>query len=132
MLQLINSSMKSELTKTQVIEMMKTKQLLQGHHHNISAHPDTYQIGPFRKFAPLRVIEKALPSHTTNKSFTLNQIQKAFGFRNVLSIMKQIEATNKNCLISILVTKPILDLGMVASIDKPKRNTTLGLGLAMI
>ena len=123
-LQLLNSNTKTALSTQQATEMIRDKHLLQGHHHHVSAHPDTYQIGSSRKFAPLRVIDKALPSQTSNKSYTLNQIQQAFGFRNVSSIIKQIEATNKNCLISTLDIEPIIDLGQVASIDKPKRNTT--------
>ena len=123
-LQLLNSKTTIALSKEQITQMISDKHLLQGHHHHISAHPDAYQIGSFRQFAPLRVIDKALPSQNPNKSYTLNQIQKAFGFRNVSSIIKQIEATNKNCIISTLDTEPIIDLGQVASIDKPIRNTT--------
>ena len=123
-LQVLDSDTNTELTHSQTHTLIQNKHLLQGHHHNVTSHPDSYLIDPDRKFAQLRVIDKLLPSHTSNKSFTLNQIQKGFGFRNITSIINQIKQTNRNCLISTLDKEPIIDLGQVAAIDKPQRNTT--------
>ena len=117
-----NTSINS-LTYDEVNSLLQNKKILKGHHHNITSNPEKYQGNHERQFAPLRVIDKVLPSQTSKKSFTIDQIQRSFGFRNVHSIINQIEETNENCLISTLDQEPILDLGKVAAIDKPKRNT---------
>ena len=122
-LQNIYDNNETKITPDEISNLIQAKVFLQGHHHKITSPPPPSQTNPKEKFAPLRVIDKNLPSQTSKKSFTMDQVQKAFGFRNVGSIINQIKETNENCLISTKDVEPILDLGQVASIDKPKRNT---------
>ena len=122
-LQNIMNQTEFSVTSQLISDLINQKCYLQGHHHKISTPPSPSETNPIERFAPLRVIDKNLPSQTTNKSFTMDQVQKAFGFRNVASIIKQIQETSNNCIISTKDVEPILDLGKVASIDKPKRNT---------
>ena len=122
-LQNIDNKSEIKITPKEIFNLVQAKVFLQGHHHKITSPPPPSQTDPEQNFAPLRVIDKNLPSQTSNKSFTMDQVQKAFGFRNVSPIINQIKETNENCLISTKDVEPILDLGKVASIDKPKRNT---------
>ena len=58
-------------------------------------------------------------------SFTIDQLQRRFGFRNVSNILPQIRATSQqNYSISTTDTEPIIDLVNTATIDKSPRNTT--------
>ena len=79
---------------------------------------------PFRSFLPLRVIDKELPSSSKTKLYTIDQIQKGFGFHDVSSIIREIQKISANRYISTLDKEPILDLGQVATFKNPQRNTT--------
>ena len=57
-------------------------------------------------------------------SFTTDQLKRAFGFRNIESILPHIKATShSNFSITSIDKEKKLDLGEIATINKSKRNT---------
>jgi len=101
-------------------QMVANNTLLIGYNYLITkAHAHTRIDAP-----PLRVIDKPLSTATSKASYTINQIKQTFGFRNVSSILKELQQTATNFSISTKERELVLDLGEVASMDMPKGNTT--------
>lgn len=66
-----------------------------------------------------------ISSRAKETSYTFDQLRRSFGFRNISKILPIIKATCKNNFhISTLDEEPIQDLGVTATVDKSKRNTT--------
>ena len=57
-------------------------------------------------------------------TMSIDQLKKGFRFRNVQSIIKELQHTSEKFRLSTLDKEPILDLGEISTIDKSKRNTT--------
>jgi len=107
-------------TKT-IKDLSTTSNLMIGHKHLISQPPDPYsdQLPP----PSLRVVDKPISTSTSKSTYSIDQLRKAFGFRNVASIVKELKETCTNFSISTTDREPILDLGEVSNMDKPPRNT---------
>lgn len=79
-----------------------------------------------------RFENKNLPIHdqpvsSLNKdvTFTVNQLRRAFGFRNITQLLPHIKQCSQETF-SILTQdeEPFIDLGQTATIDKSRKNTT--------
>jgi len=111
-------SNKSEILPTKTVEQMRQKeQILLGHHHNISKNSQA------DSNSSLQLVDKIIQHAPHIATMLIDQMQKGFGFRNVKSIIKEIQQTSNNFRLSTLDKEPILDLGEVSTIDKSKRNT---------
>ena len=100
-------------------EMKAKEQILMGHNHKI-------RIPPSSENSPkLRLVDKPLQHAPHIATLSIDQLKKGFGFRNIQSIIKELQQTSSKFRLSTLDKEPILDLGEVATIDRSKRNTTL-------
>ena len=110
-------SEEQHILPTKSVDKMRQKeQILLGHHHKISNTPRTN--------TPLRLVDKPIQNAPHVATMSVDQMRKGFGFRNVSSIIKEIQQTSTNFRVSTLDKEPILDLGDVTTIDKSKRNTS--------
>ena len=113
------------LKRQQVKQLLNTNKLKFGHHHLITIPDnDTVQIkqppdSPVQK----RTVDIPVTNAPPKSIYTMDQLRKYFGFRNVNSILKELKATTTNFGISTMDTEPVLDIGEAATIDKPRRNT---------
>ena len=101
--------------------------LLPGHQQLLTdaPSPPTVENATNLPTPPLRTHDLPISSLPKDVSFTVDQLQRRFGFRNINNILPQIRETSlPNYSISAQDTEPILDLGNTATIDKSKRNTT--------
>ena len=74
---------------------------------------------------PLPTHDIPISSIPNDVSFTTDQLQRRFGFRNIHNILTRIKETSMpNFSISSHDNEPIIDLGNTATVDKSKRNTT--------
>jgi len=96
--------------------MRQREHILLGHHHKISTNPETH--------TSLRLVDKIIQNAPHIATMSVDQMRKGFGFRNVSSIIKEIQETSNNFRMSTLDKEPILDLGDVSTIDRSKRNTS--------
>ena len=97
--------------------LISKQHLLLGHHHLISK---PLQSDP----PPLRTINSPISGQSSSTSYTIDQLRKGFGFRNVNSFVNELHSTATNFTISTLDREPVLDIGETANSDKHKRNTT--------
>jgi len=97
----------------QIRQWYESKNLLIGHHHKITIpKPKLSEMAPPYCTPKIRVVDTA-PTSSTN-SITLNVdllVCKNFGFRNIDSILKEIQLTSTNIKISTKEREPILDIG---------------------
>ena len=109
---------------------MSNNYILQGQQHHIqkpppntSDIPTTIQsINP--NAAPEPTMHKPLSSWPKTTSLTYDQLKQAFGFRQISHIVEQIkEVSERNFHISNHDSEPVLNLGDVASIPTPNRNS---------
>ena len=108
-------------------ELHANGRLLQGHQYLLSNDTEATSTNTDTNLPKpkLRTHDLPISSLPNDVSFTINQIQRGFGFRNINNIRKQIRETSQNNFsISTSDQEPILDLGSKATIDKSKRNTT--------
>ena len=112
-----DSTIKHIIPASTIKKLANTKDLLIGHHHLIQ-RPNLSNKPP-----PTRVIDLPLANVTPNNSHNINQLRKSFGFRNVDSILKELQLTSSNLNISTNESEPILDLGEITTQDKKARNT---------
>ena len=104
----------------QIKLMIQAKTLLLGHKHKIQT-PN--QQSTLDETPHLNVIHKPLPQIPNKTPISIDQLQKAFGFRNVSSILNEIKATSNHLSISTTDREPILDIGNTATVPKSPRNT---------
>ena len=119
--------MSFNVSKDDIERLTEQGSLLPGHQHHLSnnTEPASAESDSDLPKPPLRVHDIPVSSLPNDVSFTISQIQRGFGFRNVNNILQQIKETSKNNFsISTTDQEPILDLGLTATIDKSKRNTT--------
>ena len=104
----------------QVKLMIQAKTILLGHKHKIhtSTEKSTLDETPH-----LNVVHKPLPQIPDKTPISVDQLQKAFGFRNVSSILNEIKATSDHLSISTTDREPIMDIGNTATLPKSPRNT---------
>jgi len=110
--------------KSQIIEWIKSKRILGGHHHKISVTQTLSEVTKAQAIPKMRVVD--IPPTACSPKITLNvdQLRKNFGFRNINSIIKEMKQTSTNLIISTQDREPIVDIGEVSTIDRPHRNTT--------
>jgi len=102
-----------------VKSMSQSNKILLGHKHKINE-----SISTSNKTYPIKItIDTPLSHIPTSTTMTIDQLRKAFGFRNVTSILNEIKATSQNLHLSTLDKEPIIDIGTIATIDKRPRNT---------
>ena len=104
--------------------------ILRGHGHLVRSL-DTFSSSsknllnsdpPFRP--PMPTEHKPLSGWSSDVSYTIDQLKKGFGFRNIENILPQIkETTQSNFSLTTKDKEKILDLGETATISKTKRNT---------
>jgi len=109
----------TQLSPPQIIDLYTSNRLLMGHSHLITKSHNPESNNP-----PLRTVDKALAQSNKTTSYTMDQMRKMFGFRNIQSILNELKQTTQNLHISTTDSEPIIDLGEVSTINKPKRNTT--------
>ena len=101
--------------------------LLPGHQDLLSNDlqpPEVETDSPIHE-PPLRTHDIPISSLPKDVSFTLDQLQRRLGFRNISNIIKQLQETSKpNFSISSKDLEPIIDLGVTSTVDKSKRQTT--------
>jgi len=108
-----------KLSPPQIIDLYTSNHLLMGHSHLITTMQNQKSDNP-----PLRTVDKALAQSDTTTSYTIDQMRKMFGFRNIQSILAELKQTTQNLHVSTTDNEPIIDLGEVSTIPKPRRNTT--------
>jgi len=116
-----NKSTTIKLNNPQILDLYTSNKLLFGHSHLITkTQPST----PSHASPPLRTVDKPLATSDPTTSYTIDQLKRNFGFRNIQSILNEMKTTINNLHISTSDKEPITDLGEVTTINKPKRNTT--------
>ena len=107
--------------------MIENKTITPGHYERASDNPDTSSaIDSSLPPPPLRTHDLPVSSVPNDVSFTLDQMRRAFGFRNIDRHIKHIQETSiPNYSISTNDYEPITDLGSTSTIDKSNRNKTL-------
>ena len=105
--------------------------ILQGHSHLITKPPPSPESLPQHirsvndKSVPLRTEDEPQSSWPKQRSFTYDKLRYAFGFRDINKILPLLKHTSQpNFSLSSSDTEPIIDLGSVATIKTPSRNTT--------
>ena len=127
----ISTNRKFPISPPQLISLLKQNFILRGHQHHITKplpstsslpkHITTINDTPI----PLRTEDTPLSSWSSSKSFTYDQLRQAFGFRNINKILPLLKQTSQHTFtISTQDAEPIIDLGAVATIKTPSRNTT--------
>jgi len=110
--------------KAQIQKWYEQHKIMIGHTHKITK-PIPNPTAPLTYVPPpIRPIDKPITNATKNITLNMNQLQKGFGFRNVSSMINELQETSTNLVLSTLDKEPIIDIGETASIDRPKRNTT--------
>jgi len=104
----------------QVKTMIQANNILLGHKHKIRAHVEQSTAD---NIPHLSAIHKPLQQIPEKTPISIDQLQKAFGFRNVTSILNEIKATSDHLSISTTDREPILDIGNIATLPKSPRNT---------
>lgn len=106
--------------------MIENKTLISGHHERVSDNPDpSSSSNSSLPPSPLRSHNIPISSIPNDVSFTLDQIRRGFGFRNIDRCIKQIQKNSlPNYFISTTDYEPVTDLGTIATIDKANRNKT--------
>jgi len=120
-----NEDTKYILTRAQVKNLLTTNKLKFGHHHLITI-PDAASSTNHDPLKPVlrRTVDIPLATAPQKAIYSTDQLRKYFGFRNVNTIIKELKQTATNFGISTLESEPILDIGDIATIDKPQRNTS--------
>ena len=115
-----NKTFQHILPKHVIKQLSTNNNLMIGHHHliNSPSTPRVHQPSP-----PIRVVDKLIEKAPPTSVFTIDQLKRAFGFRNVTSIIQELKATSTNFAISTMDREPIIDIGNAANIDKSPRNT---------
>ena len=101
--------------------------LLPGHQQLLSNEPSppADEVETNLPKSPLPTHDIPVSSLPNNVSFTVDQLQRRFGFRNIFPILQQIRETSQpNFSISSSDYEPIIDLGNTSTNAKSKRNTT--------
>ena len=117
-----------EFSTTDISNLHNNGRLFPGHQHLLSdaPSPTTNEIDQPIPKPKLRTHDNPVSSLPNDVSFTVDQLQRRFGFRNISNILHQIRETSQpNYSISTLDQVPIIDLGNTSTIIKSKRNTTL-------
>ena len=115
-----NDSTQIKLNDPELLDLYTSNNLLFGHSHLITK---SNQSRPQSKSPPLRTVDKPLATSDTSTSYTIDQLKRNFGFRNIQSILNEMKTTIDNLHVSTSDKEPITDLGEVTTINKPKRNT---------
>lgn len=105
--------------------------MLRGHGHlirslqSLSSQPKSSLTDTDVSKPPIPTEHKPLSSWPSQVSYTPDQPKKNFGFRNIETILPQIQQTcQSNFFLSVKDKEKVLDLGEVATIHRSKRNTT--------
>jgi len=107
----------------QIKTIWNKQEILIGHHH-LTTLPTLKHSNPEPRIIPnIRIEDKPLTGAPQATTLSIDQLKKAFGFRNIETIIKDIKATSTNLHISTLDREPVIDLGETATIDRNKRNT---------
>jgi len=105
----------------QIKFLIQRRHLLLGHSHLITTHETNTND---HRLPLLRTVDTPLGSSPSKISYSIDQLRRNFGFRNVDSIAKELRITSKDTFsISTLDREPIIDLGEVSTMDRPPRNT---------
>ena len=106
--------------------------ILQGHTHlirqlrslkNLSSSPQT-KTSP--SFPPLPTEHKPISTWPATTSFSIDQLRRGFGFRQIDSILPQIQQTSvPNFTISTKDREKIIDLGEIATVSTTKSQKSL-------
>ena len=114
-------------TTAEISKLSDEHRLLPGHQHLLSDAPTQSSSTPDSNLPKpkLRTHDIPIASLPNDVSFTVDQLQRRLGFRNVHHILKQLKQTSKpNFSISSTDLEPIMDLGSMSTVDKSNRNTT--------
>ena len=115
----------AHIIPTSVIKELAAKdKILIGHNHLIKKKNPKQLPTLVTSPPPMRTVDKPLSTSTANASYSVDQIRKGFGFKNVNSFLNELKTTSKKFSISTEDREPVLDIGEAATMDKPRRNTT--------
>ena len=126
----LNSNRKYTISIDDLIHLHQNNLILQGYSHLITKPSPSPESLPQHirsvndMSVPIRTEDEPLFSWLKHRSFTYDQLKHAFGFRDIqkiLPLLKQISQPYFS--LSSTDTEPILDLGLVATIKIPSRNT---------
>ena len=127
----ISSNRKYTLSYDDLLTLHQQNLILKGHNHHITKPPPSPKSLPQHIHSvnstsvPLRTEDEPLSSWPKHRSFTYDQLRTAFGFRNINKILPMLKQTSQPTFsLSSTDTEPIIDLGSVATIKTPSRNTT--------
>jgi len=120
-----DTTMKYILSPTQIRSLLQSNRLKFGHNHLITVpNKNDTTANEFSNAPPTRVVDTPILNAPKKAMYSIDQIKRGFGFRNVQSIIKELKQTSSNFGISTLDSEPILDLGETTTIDRVQRNTT--------
>ena len=119
-----DATMKYVLSPSQIRSLLQTNRLKFGHNHLITVpNKNDTTTDDSVKSRPTRVVDTPILNSPKQAMYTIDQIKRGFGFRNVQSIIKELKQTSTNFGISTLHSEPILDIGDTTTIDRVNRNT---------
>ena len=124
-----------DISTTDLKQMYDDKWLMFGHKNLASKqHPDEPDVPdptasdtdkPALNIPPLQAHDNLVSSLSKEREFTVDQLRRAFGFRNIDSLLPHLRKTSQPTFrISTTDNEPILDAGQVATVDKSRKNTT--------
>ena len=115
-----------------LLDLYQDGKILQGHTHlirqlrtlkNLSSSPQTKTS---QSFPPLPTEHKPISTWPATTSFSIDQLRRGFGFRQIDSILHQIQQTTvPNFTISTKDREKIIDLGEIATISTTKSQKSL-------
>ena len=123
------SAIKIPLPQSLILSMYNNGQILQGHSHlirqlqSLRHHSTITSKDSTQNIPHLPTEHKPISSWPSHTSFSIDQLRKSFGFRNIDTILPHIQKTSlPNYSISTKDREKILDLGETATISTSKSN----------
>ena len=117
-----------DIPQDDLYNLYQNGNLLFGHKHLITTNetPESTIEDKFSFPTPsLPIHDQPISSLNKDVSFTVNQLRRAFGFRNINQLLPHIkQCSQQNFSISTQDEEPFVDLGQTATIDKTKKNST--------
>ena len=114
------------ISKQDLLTMFSDNDLLQGHKHRVvnrtKPHPRAVTTSTYTP-PPVPTFDKPFSNSPSRCSYNIEQLKRAFGFRNIDNFVSNLKETSKDTFsFSTLDREPILDLGEVATINKNRES----------
>ena len=129
-----SSSVKYHFSKEEIVELINKENIMSGHKPIITKPkrkqreqqpPPTLELNTWHAHPLVHPVDLAIPSMADKVSFTHDQLRKAFRFCNIDNFLPLLrKKVMDNFSVSTSNQEPTLNLGEVATADRPKCNTS--------